>query len=1164
MTLTIEAGVRVEFSDGTGVEVDEGRLLALGSESAPIIFGRSAAASHRWDGIRLIDTLEDNRLEHFSMEYGDDTGESILVDHARITIRNGAWPTTQVTMIEMDHPSVLIEDSAIPGISGGEVVHGEDLVSPGYLILRRNTFGKASNGGDVIDFTGAEAPGPVLQIIDNLFMGGDDDGLDLDGTDAFVSGNVFMDFRKDPANTRATTSNAVATGLPQSGAPNRTRVMMVRNLFLNCDHAVLLKEEAFLTAVNNTFVGMQKAVIQFDETGGTAVQGPGKGATLDGNIFWDYPQMFKHLIAETELTVDRSLIAPAFHDLGTGNLHGDPGFLIVDGAYTLGLGSPAIGTGPNGLDMGYLVAAGASISGEPLAVTWRSGAILDVAGPGIVNYRFRLNGGAWSVDTPVVMPIELGGLSGTNVVEVVGQNSVGDWQADADAAVSESWTVDPDFAQLLLSEIDADAGRVELWNDSGTELDVNGHLINGFTIGGAPPLPAGGYLVVDVPGLRSHGSEVLLQDGAMQMVDSVVYGLQVPGATVARLGRDLEWGLGQPTLGMANRAQALALRTGLRLNEWLLNSDCLFTSDFIEIFNRESLPVSLGGVSVDVAPRLGGDAWSGAPLSFIAAGGFVALRMDGDLAAGGDHSNLDGSGELGSVVSLLDGGGVIDEVTNNSDQVDISGGRATPGGEALTTFTLPTPGLAVEVTTIENITPLVAIDSVWSYEDSDTDLGAAWRELGFDDSAWASGGALLGRETSPDNLPENLVTEVGYVSGIPTYYFRKHFEFSGDPAGAGLRLRTVVDDGAVIYLNGVELHRLRMDDPVTHAAFASDNVGDADYEGPFDLPVGALVAGDNVLAVEVHQDDGASSDIVFGLELEAVEVELISQGIGDAEAILAGLRLTEIMFHPAGDPDAEFLELQNTGTEPLELDGLRFVDGVDFTFPPMVLEPGEFVYVVKDAGAFGHPELIVAGEYSGDLDDAGEHLRLELGFGAGIVDVSYSSGGAIGIGGGGNSLELASDGGLKGGRWAASAMVGGTPGSVSVFEDALAWTNRVFTPTDAANEMISGPGRDPDGDGLVNLLERCFGRDPNSPDEDGMPVLELDGPDLVLRYSRSVSVGDVDLAVGSSEDLRSWSGTELGISSSVISEGAGEQLIEVRVPHGSLGRIFLRIEAIQR
>ena len=186
-TLLIEAGVRVEFAEGSGLVVEGGRLVAEGTEAEPIVFSRPAAEDHEWDGFRFVDTYEDNRLRHFTMEHGDDRDESITVERSRLTISFGSWPTTEETMIEMDEPAVLIEDSEIPGISSGEVIHGENLVAPGYLILRRNVFGKASNGGDVLDFSGAEAPGPILQSIDNVFEGGDDDGLDLDGTDAFVS-----------------------------------------------------------------------------------------------------------------------------------------------------------------------------------------------------------------------------------------------------------------------------------------------------------------------------------------------------------------------------------------------------------------------------------------------------------------------------------------------------------------------------------------------------------------------------------------------------------------------------------------------------------------------------------------------------------------------------------------------------------------------------------------------------------------------------------------------------------------------------------------------------------------------------------------------------------------------------------------------------------------
>ena len=62
ITLTVEAGVRVEFSDGAQISVDEGRMVADGTEAAPIVFGRPDGATHRWDGFVFEDTLEENRL----------------------------------------------------------------------------------------------------------------------------------------------------------------------------------------------------------------------------------------------------------------------------------------------------------------------------------------------------------------------------------------------------------------------------------------------------------------------------------------------------------------------------------------------------------------------------------------------------------------------------------------------------------------------------------------------------------------------------------------------------------------------------------------------------------------------------------------------------------------------------------------------------------------------------------------------------------------------------------------------------------------------------------------------------------------------------------------------------------------------------------------------
>src|SRR5262249_30995079 len=94
------------------------------------------------------------------------------------------------------------------------------------------------------------------------------------------------------------------------------------------------------------------------------------------------------------------------------------------------------------------------------------------------------------------------------------------------------------------------------------------------------------------------------------------------------------------------------------------------------------------------------------------------------------------------------------------------------------------------------------------------------------------------------------------------------------PGETRLRLRTLVDDGAVYYLNGQEVYRLRLAPPPALPAYsdlATTAQGDNQniYEGPFALSAGALRAGENVLAVEVHQAEATSSDVSFAAQLIA-------------------------------------------------------------------------------------------------------------------------------------------------------------------------------------------------------------------------------------------------------------------------------------------------------
>ena len=173
-------------------------------------------------------------------------------------------------------------------------------------------------------------------------------------------------------------------------------------------------------------------------------------------------------------------------------------------------------------------------------------------------------------------------------------------------------------------------------------------------------------------------------------------------------------------------------------------------------------------------------------------------------------------------------------------------------------------------TTRANTTTLFAIDDkqAWKYDRSGTDLGTAWKEKSFNDSAWPSGMALIAQE--PSATAEPIRTEIERFNDagdyVVTFYFRTHFNYTG-PLGGNLILRHVVDDGAVFYLNGVEIHRFGLAAGAALDFTTSFGGHENAYEGPFIIPGTNLVSGDNVFAVEVHQSGTGSSDIVFGTEL---------------------------------------------------------------------------------------------------------------------------------------------------------------------------------------------------------------------------------------------------------------------------------------------------------
>lgn len=181
------------------------------------------------------------------------------------------------------------------------------------------------------------------------------------------------------------------------------------------------------------------------------------------------------------------------------------------------------------------------------------------------------------------------------------------------------------------------------------------------------------------------------------------------------------------------------------------------------------------------------------------------------------------------------------------------------------------------------------LTNLWSYRTANLD-GVNWTVPGYDDTGWeGSGPGLLWVDISSSGPNEDVQPKNTQMPANPnnggypytTYYFRTHFPFTDSLAGVSLTASNYLDDGAVFYLNGTEIQRLYMAaapavilNATLAAAYGCD--GNATCPTVFTLSADAstnLVAGDNVLAVEVHNYNVRSPDITFGMALSYAKPE---------------------------------------------------------------------------------------------------------------------------------------------------------------------------------------------------------------------------------------------------------------------------------------------------
>ncbi len=619
-----------------------------------------------------------------------------------------------------------------------------------------------------------------------------------------------------------------------------------------------------------------------------------------------------------------------------------------------------------------------------------SGANGAPTGSNVVSYRFQLNGGGYGAEILVANEIELAGLAaGTNTVAVIAKDASGLWQSEA-AATIRSWIVNPAWPSVRLNEVLArnvaalnHAGTfpdaVELYNEGGSTVDLSGLRLTDdpsapdkFTFPGGTTLPGGGYLVVfannpdATPGLHlgfsldQTGEGVYLFDRASNgpvVLDSVAFGMQLANFSLGRL-TDGNWVLTQPTFGTANTVAALGDPRHLKINEWLAEGVTPNPDDFIELYNPDALPVALGGLHLTDQP-IGVPALSTIrPLTFLGAGGFVAFFADGN--SGPDHVNFKLNIEQGEIGLTAVDGSIIDHVIYGPQQPGVSSGRCPDGAVTPRVLGLPTPGslnACPFVPTLPVATTLLSISNVWSYH-AGTNLDAVnWTTNTFNDSSWSKGPALLGRQSfaGGQSYPEPFRTLIETNAAQPTFYFRAHFNLAPGTAFTSLQIRHIIDDGAVFYLNGVEIPGTRFNmagGAVTAATLAPSAVSTATYQGPFGTSVNLLLTGDNVFAVEVHQSSAGSSDLAMGVELSGL--------IFTNSPALAAVVINEVLANNAtlAEPDGstpDWVEIYNPSSNAVDLATMSLTDSTltpqRWVFPAGSILPAQgFLKVRLDAG----------------------------------------------------------------------------------------------------------------------------------------------------------------------------------------------------------------------
>jgi len=367
--LQIEAGTTVYFSGHARLTVN-GKLKAEGTSTDWIYFTKlPEQGSELWDGIHFFKTRDENHISYAWITYGEIKDEGMVSNiDSRLVLENSVLGKThQRKVVAMDASTVIRNNLFMSPFSKNEApmvgfdsehIKAKHVPLWGELNVENNIFEKLKGYNDAIDysvepylfFTPKLKPtevenNPVFHF--NAFLGGGDDGIDLD-SNALVDSNFFTGFNKDQWNVSAGESNAISTGKKHS-------IVVTNNVFYKMEHLATLKADGFMTFTNNTVVDVQVALALYNPEKGR--QGYGKGLAVKNNLFFNTPEIIKYAKRGLDITASYNFgqleqLSPyGKNNIDSANV--DPSFVDYSNQnFTLKPTSSLLGKGDNGKKLG--------------------------------------------------------------------------------------------------------------------------------------------------------------------------------------------------------------------------------------------------------------------------------------------------------------------------------------------------------------------------------------------------------------------------------------------------------------------------------------------------------------------------------------------------------------------------------------------------------------------------------------------------------------------------------------------------------------------------------------------------------------------------------------------------------------------------------------------